>query len=133
MTLNELLERSHATSEFKQAVAGFANGEDSPLIEYAAGSPSIKIMRVLIKLLEEYPEKPIDYVNIQGSSSCSAFTGVLTFGPDNMQIQFDWDCHWKAEQENLRTWYGGIDQSKAAQRFGYQCFRLFQEIEQVDS
>ncbi len=127
--LNERLEQSNANDSFKEAVINFVEGHETNLIKYSLGSPRIKIVRVLMKLLEEFHEEPISYVNIQASSDCSRYYGSLIFGPNNTKVKFDWDCGWKAEQEGFRTWYGQPDQLKAAELFGYQCFREFKLVE----
>ncbi len=126
--LEELLKLSKATPLFKQAVQEFLEGKETDLIIHVRNSPGIKIIRVLMKLLEEYPDVEITDVNIQGVSSCSAFSGTLTFGPVDFKIQFNWDCSWRAEQEGYQTWFGHPDQVKAAQVFGYQCFEKFEQI-----
>lgn len=125
--LDQLLAESNATPEFKQAVQEFANGEEPDLIT-ASRAPQIKVLRVLMKLLETYPDEPISDVKIDGASSCSSFSGTLEFGPSQTKIRFNWDCSWKAEQEGLKTWYGLPDQTQAAMRYGYQCFQQFERI-----
>ena len=125
----ELAAQSQATGQFKEALTNLINGKDSGLIVHSLGAPRIKLLRVLAKLLEEYPDEPISDVSIQASSSCSGFYGVLTFGPNASKIEFNWDCAWKAEQEGLQTWYGAPDQTKAAQLFGYQCFAKFEKVD----
>lgn len=128
MRLQHLLNKSKATREFKDAVLSFTEGADSPLIRYSDPSPRIKVLRVLMKLLDAFPGVAIDYVNIDGVSRCSSYSGHLMFGPDNQTIEFSWDCAWKAEQEGYVTWYGAPDQTKAAQDFGYQCFHRFTPV-----
>ncbi|MFQ5639166.1 MAG: hypothetical protein ACE5IR_14385 [bacterium] len=127
-TLNELLSHSKAQETFKQAVEYFSLGQSTELIAcHPSGLPAIKVMRVLMKLLETYPEEVISSVAIHGTSTCSGFYGTLIWGPENKKIEFNWDCQWKAEQEGFKTWYGAPDQTKAAQMFGYQCFEKFAE------
>jgi len=127
-SLNELLEASQATNEFKNAVQVFESGLESDLIKYSSGAPRVKVLRVLMKLLEMYADKKISSVSLEGSSSCSGFVGKLVFEPECTEIEFDWDCYWKAEQENMIAWYGMPDQTKAAQIFGYQCFKKFEQL-----
>lgn len=126
--LEELLRNSKAKDSFKKAIQMFVMGERTDLIRYAPGLPRIKIMRVIMKLLEQFGEEEISNISIEGHSTCSGFSGTLTFGPKAKRVQFNWDCGWKAQQEGLKTWYGAPDQSKAAQIFGYQCFETFQEL-----
>ena len=127
--LDQLLSNSNATSTFKEAVRCYVAGKQSPLIQHPSGVPPIKVVRVLMKLLEEFGDERITDVQIQGMSSCSAFHGTLIFGPNHSEVRFNWDCGWKAEQEGLTTWYGAPDQTKAAQTFGYQCFETFERID----
>ena len=127
--ITELATRSQAAGQFKKALADYMNGKDSGLIVHSLGAPRVKLLRVLAKLLEEYPDEPISDVSIQASASCSGFSGVLTFGPKATKIEFNWDCAWKAAQEGLQTWYGEPDQAKAAQLFGYQCFEQFEKVD----
>jgi len=127
--LKTLLENSEASDAFKNAVQDFADGKESQLIKYSLGSPKVKVQRVLMKLLEVYPDEKITEVNIQGSSSCSEYVGTLNFGPNKTKISFNWDCEWRAKQEGFITWYGAPDQIKAASQFGYQCFEKFEVVE----
>jgi len=127
--LKTLLENSEASDAFKNAVQDFADGKESQLIKYSLGSPKVKVQRVLMKLLEVYPDEKITEVNIQGSSSCSGYVGTLNFGPNKTKISFNWDCEWRAKQEGFITWYGAPDQIKAASQFGYQCFEKFEVVE----
>jgi len=123
-----LLAHSNADESFKAAVDQFCADKPSDLIQYPAGAPRIKVLRVLMKLLEEFPNEPITDVHIEAKSTCSAYVGHLEFGPSHTIVRFKWDCLWKAKQEGLRTWYGEPDQSKAAKAFGYQCFEEFQRV-----
>ena len=127
--LKTLLENSEASDAFKNAVQDFADGKESQLIKYSLGSPKVKVQRVLMKLLEVYPDEQITEVNIHGSSSCSGYVGTLNFGPNKTKISFNWDCEWRAKQEGFITWYGAPDQIKAASQFGYQCFEKFEVVE----
>ncbi len=127
-TLSIILENSNADSAFKTAVKNFEAGQDSELIRSSAGAPRIKVLRVLMKLLDEYPSEPITKVEISGRSSCSGFQGDLEFSPGNKKIDFNWDCAWKAEQESMIAWYGAPNQIKAVQIFGYQCFQIFEMV-----
>ncbi|MCG8607205.1 hypothetical protein MJD09_19750 [bacterium] len=126
--IEELLRASKASQNFKTAVKEYLAGEDTSLIRHT-NAPRIKVIRVLAKLLEEYRDEPISNVHISGVSDCSSFSGILTFGPTNSKVAFNWDCSWKAEQEGLQTWYGAPDQSKAVQIYGYQCFEKFEIVD----
>lgn len=98
------------------------------MIKYTPRSPRIKVLRVLVKLLEKYPDEAINYVDIRGTSSCSRYYGTLTFAPGNISLEFNWDCCWKAKQVGLKTYYGMPDQTKAAQIYDYQCFEKFEVL-----
>jgi len=130
--LKTLLEASAATDTFKKAVENFENGLDSDCIAHSADSPKVKVLRVIMKLIDTYPQEKISKVNISGQSSCSGYAGKLSFEPAGVEIEFDWDCYWKAEKEGMTTWYGQPDQLKAAQKFGYQCFKKFASPETTD-
>ncbi|HEX9654319.1 MAG TPA: hypothetical protein VGA99_11460 [bacterium] len=126
--LSELLSNSRAVGAFKHAVLKFSSGDDSDFIRYSRGSPRIKVLRVLMKLLEAYPTEEIAGVQIDALSTCSTFQGIMILGPTGKRISFNWDCRWKAAEAGFVTWYGVPDQSKAAELFGFQCFREFQEV-----
>jgi hypothetical protein len=127
--LQELLDQSRASDAFKKAVRDLAEGRRSPQIRTNRGAPTIKVLRFLQKLLEIYPDEAITEVEINGRSGCSEFHGEAVVYPSGRRIRFWWDCSWKAEQEGMSTWWGSPDQTKAAQVFGYQCFREFTEID----
>ncbi len=127
-SLDELLEASKATESFKEAVRDVVRGKLSPPIRASRGAPAIKVLRVLQKILEAYPGEPITAVEIEGRSGCSDFRGEAVVYPSGRRLRFWWDCHWKAEQEGMTTWWGGADQTGAARQFGYQCFREFTEV-----
>lgn len=126
--LQTLLDASKAEDAFKQAVLNFADGVDSDLIKNSPGSPRIKVLRVVMKLLEMFPDEVITNVRVEGISSCSGYRGMVTFSPEGNRAEFHWNCYWKAQQEDLKTWYGEPDQGKAAQKFGYQCFEIFKLV-----
>lgn len=127
--LQTLLDASKAENTFKQAVLNFAGGVDSDLIKISPSSPQIKVLRVVMKLLEMFPHEVITNVRVEGTSSCSGYRGMVIFGPEGKRAEFYWNCYWKAQQEGLKTWYGQPDQGKAAQKFGYQCFEIFEVVQ----
>ena len=127
--IEDLLERSKATADFKEAVRSFIERDDSDLIEYNAGGPKVKVERVITKLLEEYQDLPIERVVIDGSSGCEYYKGKLVFyAPKERVVSFYWDCSWRAIEAGYEDYYGFPDQARAAREFGYQCFREFREI-----
>jgi hypothetical protein len=107
--LETLLSQSAATADFKQAVQDLKDNKRQALIVYNSGSPPVKVLRTISKLLEEFPNEVIETVKLDGSSGCT----------------FVWDCKWRAEQEGWTDHFGYPDQIRAAREFGYQCFETF--------
>jgi hypothetical protein len=128
-TLNTLLERSRATSEFSQAVLKVAS-VDGPneLIQFDRWLPAVKVLRVIAQLLETEPELEIRKVAIDARAGCSNFTGTINVNDGERSWRFDWDCRWRAEQEGWYTPSGAPDQVRAAHEFGYRCFRVFEPL-----
>ncbi len=126
--LETLLEKSAATEEFKAAVQGLEERQKSPLIEASAGAPAVKLMRVVAKLLEEEPALAVERVAVDGRSGCSDFYGKLKVNGGEHEYAFSWDCKWRAEQEGWKDPWGYPDQARAAQAFGYQCFKRFERV-----
>ncbi len=126
--LDKALMASAATPEFKQAVVAYTEGKTATtLIQSNAGAPPVKVLRVITKLLVQYPDAPIEAVQVEGTSGCSDFRGTLTVrGGSASTIRFAWDCAWKADQAGYKTFWGEPDQQKAAAEFGYDCFEIFE-------
>jgi hypothetical protein len=128
--LESLLEVSAATPEFKHAVSRMQKGEaPGPAISAGPGAPPVKVLRVVSKLLETEPRRPIASVRIDALSGCSDFTGQLSVNDGELVIRFKWDCAWRAEQQGLVDYFGSPDQIRAAQSFGYQCFEEWSVIQ----
>jgi hypothetical protein len=126
--LDALLEKSAATEEFKEAVQGLEDRQKSPLIEASLGAPPVKLMRTIAKLLEEEPGLAVERVSVDGRSGCSDFSGKLRVNGGEQEYEFSWDCKWRAEQEGWKDPWGYPDQARAAQSFGYQCFKRFNRV-----
>ena len=128
--LETLIAASRAKDEFKTQVVALADG-GSPdgAIRFNPQCPPVKVLRLLMKLLEVYPEKKFTEVEVQAVSGCSNFTGKVIAQPGDLKIRFNWDCRWRAEQEGLRDAFGDPNQIRAAQQFGYQCFNQFEAEE----
>ncbi|GIX45457.1 MAG: hypothetical protein KatS3mg130_1865 [Candidatus Sumerlaea sp.] len=124
--LEALLASSSATPEFQEAVRALTAGHTHPLIQFPPALPKVKILRAIMKLLEEAPSLKIQNVHVQGFSGCSDFVGKLTVNDGEAEFEFHWDCRWRAEQEQMLDWWGNPDQARAAREFGYQCFRKFE-------
>lgn len=126
--LTERMVRSAATDDFRAAIEAYLAGREQDRIEVAGYAPAIKVQRVLTMLLEQFPEHPIERVQVDGSSGCSNFTGSLRVEPGDLEIRFDWDCAWKAREAGLLV-YGYPDQQRAAREYGYDCFRVFEVVD----
>lgn len=127
--LADLLKESAATQEFKDAVTTFFNDKkQNDFIKHSSGIPAVKIIRVIMKLLQEYPETKIESIRVDAQSGCSNFDGMLAVEPENLTIHFSWDCAWRAKQSNVVNQWGMVDQAKAAWDFGYQCFSTFEPV-----
>lgn len=128
-SLQELLSQSQATPAFKDMLEDFiVKPQPGNRIDYPLGTPAIKIVRTIMKLLEEHPEIAFDSVYIDGRSGCSTFAGEISVQPQKRKFNFVWDCQWRAQESGLTNAWGMPDQVKAAQDFGYQCFQKFEEI-----
>lgn len=128
-SLQDLLNRSKATDEFKDAVRNFI---DTPtpnsVIRYAVGMPGLKILRTIMKLLEMRPDLEIEAVAITARSGCADFVGTIEVQPGTRKFAFVWNCQWRARENEIQNAWGMPDQIKAANDFGYQCFQSFGEI-----
>lgn len=130
MPLLELLSRSAASDSFRAATREFLRtAQPSADLDFDRRSPPVKVERTLTKLLESYPGLPIERVVIDGASGCEFFRGMATVVAAGrpLQIRFEWNCRWKAEQLGWTDWFGFPDQARAAREFGYDCFRLWEE------
>jgi hypothetical protein len=130
MPLREYIQRSRATPAFLEAVAAFGRaGDPNERVRFDRYAPPVKVERTLTKLLEEYPDLPIERVEIEGSSGCEFFRGMLTVhaGEETRRIAFHWNCRWKAEQLGWRDYFGFADQTRAAREFGHDCFQEWAE------
>jgi hypothetical protein len=128
MNLSDLLDRSAAAPEFRDAVARFLQeGRPNARVAFPSGAPPVKVERTLVKLLVEYPEHPVESIEIAARSGCESFQGVLTVhgGEEARRVEFHWDCRWRAEQEGWKDWFGFPDQARAAREFGWDCFRAW--------
>ena len=126
--LEELLGQSSAAPPFKDAVINLADGLRQNLIKYNWGSPPVKVLRVVMKLLEDHPELPIKAILIEGKSGCSDYVGHAVVQPGNVRFEFEWNCLWRAEQLGWTDAFGDPDQIRAAQTYGYQCFRRLEKV-----
>lgn len=123
----ERLAASAATAEFREALAAFGLGQPQDRLTVRGDAPLIKVQRVLTKLFEELPEHPIERVTIEARSGCSNYTGRLRVEPGGIEYEFDWDCEWKARQVGY-VLLGWANQRRAAEEFGYDCFRVFSRV-----
>jgi hypothetical protein len=132
MTTAELLDRSAATVAFREAMTRFLrDGRSSERIAFGHGCPGIKVERAITKVLVEYPDLPIESIEVRGASGCEYFRGKLFVrtAVEERRVAFHWDCKWRAEKEGWHDWFGFPDQGRAAREFGWDCFRAWQEEE----
>ena len=130
MTILEYLKRSAATEEFRAAIADFVRtGRSSQTVRFGYGCPAVKVERTITKVLEEYPELPLESIEVEGSSGCEFFRGTATLraAGEQRRVRFWWDCKWKAQEQGWTDWFGFPDQTRAAREFGHDCFRQFAE------
>lgn len=126
--LDEILAASAATEDFKDAMRGLSAGTPHTAIEFNEASPPIKVLRFAMKLLDMNPEIEFSSLQIEGESSCAGYVGTATAQPGDMTIEFDWDCAWKADECGWKDAFGDPNQLRAAQTFGYQCFKTFSAV-----
>lgn len=126
--LEELLDASSASPEFKSAVEQLSEGHLCGRIEANEGSPPVKVLRFVMKMLEQNPTTAFESVRIDAESTCSGFSGHAVAQPGDQRFEFDWDCAWRAKEEGWVDGFGDPDQIRAARTLGYQCFRRFEEV-----
>jgi hypothetical protein len=87
------------------------------------------VERTLAKVMVEYPDLPIESIEVRGSSGCEFYRGtaVIRTAGEERHVRFHWDCKWRAEQQGWTDYFGFPDQTRAAREFGYDCFRSWQE------
>lgn len=125
-TLEELLEASKASEEFKEEVRELeTNQKSTETISFHPGNPPVKVLRVIMGLLEKAPDYVIEKVEVTGVSGCSDYRGTVTVNDGDRVYHFVWDCAWKAQEMGWKDFMGYPDQVKAARTFGYQCFQEF--------
>lgn len=130
MALQSFLQRSAVTEPFREALARFLrDGRPCDRVAFSHPSPPVKVERTLTKVLEAYPELPIERVEIHASTGCEFFRGTATIhaGGEERRVKFYWDCRWRAEVEGWRDYFGFPDQIRAAREFGWDCFRTWEE------
>ncbi len=128
--LHQFLDESQATAAFRDAVAHFLRtGQPSPTLQFSSRLPPVKIERTLTKILEAYPDLPLERVEIDATSGCEFFRGTATLhaAGEERRVSFYWDCRWRAMQEGWTDYFGLPDQIRAAREFGYNCFRHWTE------
>lgn len=130
MALQSFLQRSAATEPFREALGRFLrDGRPCEAVAFDYPSPPVKVERTLTKVLEAYPELPIERVEIRAATGCEFFRGTATIhaAGEERRVRFDWDCRWRAEAEGWRDYFGFPDQTRAAREFGWDCFRTWEE------
>lgn len=122
------LEAADVHPDFRNDVLNFVRGGAAPRIELRGRAPRVKVERVLTQLLRTHPTLPVDRIQLEATSGCSDFTGVLVAwaGETEHRYRFSWCCSWKAEQEGWRDCFGFWDQARAAREFGWDCFQQWE-------
>ena len=123
-----LLDESSADDAFKDAVRELEGGGKPERIAFNSASPPVKVLRFIMKLLEDFPDAEFSSIEVQGRSGCSDFVGQAVAQPGDLRFEFVWDCAWRAEQEGWTDAFGDPDQIRAARTFGYQCFRKLAQL-----
>lgn len=129
--LNEFLTRARLAPEFRDEVSEFLRtGRPGHRITFDLRSPPVKVERVLTKLLAAEPELAIERVEVEGVSGCEFYRGevAVVAGGERRRFRFDWDCRWRAVQQGWSDYFGFADQGRAAREFGYDCFRVWEEV-----
>ncbi len=131
MEMDVIVAASRATEEFKADLRAFLHHTSVPRVVTTRRSPSVKVERVLAQLLAMHPELAIQSVRIDAHSGCSDFSGVIEVEVESAlrRFEFTWCCRWRAEQEGFVDYFGFPDQIRAANEFGFRCFRDWRELE----
>lgn len=126
--LEQLLARSRASDAFKAAVRNYSLRQEAPSIRVQGYVPRVKVIRLLKHMLAAEPELSIEGVEVDGSSGCSDFTGVIAARATSGRhvFEFQWCCRWRAEQEGWTDYFGFPDQIRAAREFDWRCFRRWE-------
>ena len=126
---DDIVARSRATDEFKDAVHILDAGRLTPPVESMRKAPPVKLHRIVTYLLFAEPELEVTNVRITGASGCSDFSGTIEVATPAATRIFDfvWDCRWRAEQEGWVDYFGQPDQIRAAREFGWQCMASWRE------
>lgn len=130
--IHDFLDRTAATPRFREALAEFvSSGTPNERIRFDYRSPPVKVERVLTQLVASEPSLALDAVEVDGRSGCEFFRGQLVVtlaGGESRRIRFQWDCRWRAMEQGWTDYFGFPDQMRAAREFGYDCFRVWEEV-----
>ncbi len=124
--LEPMLTISRATPAFRGDLAAYATRQPAPRVQTAPMSPRVKVLRVIAQLLHAEPTLSVDRVDVRAVSGCADFVGSVTVTDADGAISefaFEWNCEWKAQQLGYMDHFGFPDQIRAANEFGWQCFR----------
>lgn len=127
--MENLLQSSKATDDFKAAIGQFLSGDRTDRVKVETYAPRVKVRRLLSQLLAEESSLEIEHVEIRGMSGCSDFVGsvnVHTASGATHVFDFAWCCRWRAEHEGYLDYFGFPDQMRAAQEFDWRCFRQWE-------
>ncbi len=128
-TAEEVINSSSATDSFKKTVIQFQHQQaPTAQIRFRSSNPPIKVLRVILGLLERFPELEVSDVDVDGVSGCSDYRGKISINSGEKTFDFVWDCAWKASEMGWKDYFGDPDQIRAARTFGFRCFKEFEEI-----
>lgn len=130
--LEPMLRASRATPAFRNDLAAYAMRQPATRVQAAPMSPRVKVLRVIAQLLHAEPTLAIDRVDVRAVSGCADFAGTVTVTDADgaaTEFGFEWNCEWKAQQLGYVDHFGFPDQIRAAQEFGWQCFKSWAPTE----
>ena len=134
MNLESLLAASGATEDFKESVRQYSTVGKAPLVAAGGFAPPIKVVRVVAQLLEAEPGLRLERVRVDGNAGCSDFRGSVEAHAEGVvrRWEFVWCCRWRAAQQGWVDCFGFPDQMRAAQEFGFRCFKTWQPIGRLE-
>ncbi|MDQ6888230.1 MAG: hypothetical protein M3068_13220 [Gemmatimonadota bacterium] len=130
MPIRTIAESSRATPAFKSDVLRFASAGAAERIQSARYLPAVKVARLLAQLLTTESHLEVERVRIEAVSGCSDFVGTIDVETPSgsHRFHFEWDCRWRAVEQGYTDYFGLPDQIRAAQEFGWRCFKSWSTL-----
>ncbi|MGI8498214.1 MAG: hypothetical protein ACR2OG_11605 [Gemmatimonadaceae bacterium] len=118
---------SRASAAFKSDVLRFTTAGTADRIQASRYMPPVKVARVLAQLLATESHLEVERVRIEAVSGCADFVGTIDVETPtgSHRFHFEWDCRWRAVQQGYTDYFGLPDQIRAAQEFGWRCFKTW--------